>query len=165
MVRLENGQRYILLLRRKQCHEGASTRFPGLNDESNEYFYQFNETTGACEGKVTGLIEFDGAWYYAINGVAKSGWWNLTDADGNNGYYYFDKETFQGLDGENSSFFPNVTYQFENGKLVNGAWLATTTGTATIMAPALFRASGTPLKAENLYFFIRTVIAMRASGM
>lgn len=81
-------------------------KVPGLNDESNEYFYQFNETTGACEGKVTGLIEFDGAWYYAINGVAKSGWWNLTDADGNNGYYYFDPETFQGLDGENSSFFP-----------------------------------------------------------
>ena len=34
-------------------------KVPGLNDESNEYFYQFNETTGACEGKVTGLIEFD----------------------------------------------------------------------------------------------------------
>lgn len=54
-------------------------KVPGLNDESNEYFYQFNETTGACEGKVTGLFELDGARYYAINGVAKSGWWNLTE--------------------------------------------------------------------------------------
>ena len=127
-------------------------KVPGLNDESNEYFYQFNETTGACEGKVTGLIEFDGAWYYAINGVAKSGWWNLTDADGNNGYYYFDPETFQGLNGENSSFFPNVTYQFENGKLVKGAWLATDHGKRYYYGPGFVQGKWYTIEG-NLYFF------------
>ena len=127
-------------------------KVPGLNDESNEYFYQFNETTGACEGKVTGLIEFDGAWYYAINGVAKSGWWNLTDADGNNGYYYFDPETFQGLDGENSSFFPNVIYQFEHGKLVKGAWLATDHGKRYYYGPGFVQGKWYTIEG-NLYFF------------
>ena len=127
-------------------------KVPGLNDESNEYFYQFNETTGACEGKVTGLIEVDGAWYYAINGVAKSGWWNLTDADGNNGYYYFDPETFQGLNGENSSFFPNVTYQFENGKLVKGAWLATDHGKRYYYGPGFVQGKWYTIEG-NLYFF------------
>ena len=127
-------------------------KVPGLNDESNEYFYQFNETTGACEGKVTGLIEVDGAWYYAINGVAKSGWWNLTDADGNNGYYYFDPETFQGLDGENSSFFPNVIYQFENGKLVKGAWLATDHGKRYYYGPGFVQGKWYTIEG-NLYFF------------
>ena len=127
-------------------------KVPGLNDESNEYFYQFNETTGACEGKVTGLIEVDGAWYYAINGVAKSGWWNLTDADGNNGYYYFDPETFQGLDGENSSFFPNVIYQFEHGKLVKGAWLATDHGKRYYYGPGFVQGKWYTIEG-NLYFF------------
>ena len=127
-------------------------KVPGLNDESNEYFYQFNETTGACEGKVTGLIEVDGAWYYAINGVAKSGWWNLTDADGNNGYYYFDPDTFQGLNGENSSFFPNVTYQFENGKLVKGAWLATDLGQRYYYGPGFVQNKWYTIEG-NLYFF------------
>jgi glucan-binding YG repeat protein len=127
-------------------------KVPGLNDESNEYFYQFNETTGACEGKVTGLIEVDGAWYYAINGVAKSGWWNLTDADGNNSYYYFDPETFQGLNGENSSFFPNVTYQFENGKLVKGAWLATDHGKRYYYGPGFVQGKWYTIEG-NLYFF------------
>jgi hypothetical protein len=120
--RLENGQRYILLLRREQRLEGH-LQGPWSQRRSNEYFYQFNETTGACEGKVTGLIEIDGARYYAINGVAKSGWWNLTDADGNNSYYYFDKETFKGLNGPSRAFFENVTYTFDNGKLLKGEWL------------------------------------------
>ena len=127
-------------------------KVPGLNDESNEYFYQFNETTGACEGKVTGLIELDGAWYYAINGMAKSGWWELTDADGSDGYYYFDPETFQGLDGENSSFFPNVTYQFENGKLVKGAWLATDHGKRYYYGPGFVQGKWYTIEG-NLYFF------------
>ena len=127
-------------------------RVPGLNDESSKYFYQFNDTTGACEGKVTGLINLNGARYYAINGVAKSGWWNLTDAEGNNGYYYFAPETFQGLNGENSSFFPNVTYQFENGKLVKGAWLATDHGKRYYYGPDFVQNKWYTIEG-NLYFF------------
>ena len=102
-------------------------KVPGLNDESNEYFYQFNETTGACEGKVTGLIEFDGAWYYAINGVAKSGWWNLTDADGSSAYYFFSTKTFQAVDGNQK--IDGYNYVFSNHKLVRGDFVKDAGGT------------------------------------
>ena len=127
-------------------------KVPGLNDEGNEYFYQFNETTGACEGKVTGLIELDGARYYAINGVPKSGWWNLTDENGEEGYYYFDPVSFKGLNGKTQRFFANLTYEFENGKLIHGAWLETDYGTRYYFGPTYvyhkwFTVDG------NLYYF------------
>ena len=102
-------------------------KVPGLNDESNEYFYQFNETTGACEGKVTGLFELDGAWYYAIKGVAKSGWWNLTDADGSSAYYFFSTKTFQAVDGNQK--IDGYNYVFSNHKLVRGDFVKDTGGT------------------------------------
>ena len=127
-------------------------KVPGVNDAANEYYYRFNETTGASEGKITGLFELDGARYYAINGVAKSGWWNLTDADGENSYYYFDPTTFKGLNGETQRFFANLTYEFENGKLISGAWLTTSVGTKYYYGPTYvygkwFTVSG------NLYYF------------
>ena len=127
-------------------------KVPGLNDESNEYFYQFNETTGACEGKVTGLFELDGARYYAINGVAKSGWWNLTDADGENSYYYFDKETFKGLNGPSRAFFENVTYTFDNGKLLKGEWLTTDQGTKYYYGPTFVQGKWYTVEGEKYYF-------------
>ena len=102
-------------------------KVPGLNDESNEYFYQFNETTGACEGKVTGLFELDGAWYYAIKGVAKSGWWNLTDADGSSAYYFFSTKTFQAVDGNQK--IDGYNYVFSNHKLVRGDFVKDAGGT------------------------------------
>lgn len=102
-------------------------KVPGLNDESNEYFYQFNETTGACEGKVTGLSELDGAWYYAIKGVAKSGWWNLTDADGSSAYYFFSTKTFQAVDGNQK--IDGYNYVFSNHKLVRGDFVKDAGGT------------------------------------
>ena len=102
-------------------------KVPGLNDESNEYFYQFNETTGACEGKVTGLFELDGARYYAINGVAKSGWWNLTDADGSSAYYFFSTKTFQAVDGNQK--IDGYNYVFSNHKLVRGDFVKDAGGT------------------------------------
>ena len=102
-------------------------KVPGLNDESNEYFYQFNETTGACEGKVTGLIELDGAWYYAINGVAKSGWWNIVSKDGDNSYYYFDPKTFQAVTGNQT--IDGYKYIFSEYKLVRGDFVKDSGGT------------------------------------
>ena len=102
-------------------------KVPGLNDEGNEYFYQFNEMTGACEGKVTGLIELDGARYYAINGVPKSGWWNLTDENGESCYYYFDKATFQAVNGDQT--IDGYKYVFSEYKLVRGDFVKDAGGT------------------------------------
>ena len=127
-------------------------KVPGFNDESNEYFYKFNETTGASEGKVTGLTEVDGARYYVINGAAKSGWWNLTDVDGNNSYYYFDKETFKGLDGQSRAFFANVTYTFDRGKLLKGEWLTTDQGTRYFYGPTFVQEKWYTVDGEKYYF-------------
>ena len=127
-------------------------KVPGLNDEKNEYFYKFNENTGACEGKVTGLFEADGAWYYAINGVTKSGWWNLTDETGEESYYYFDTDTFKGLNGKTQRFFTNLTYEFENGRLVKGAWQATDHGKRYYYGPGFVQGKWYTIEG-NLYFF------------
>ena len=102
-------------------------KVPGLNDESNEYFYQFNETTGACEGKVTGLIELDDAQYYIINGVAKSGWWNIIDENGESYYYYFDRGTFHAVDGEQT--IDGYNYVFRGYRLVRGDFIKDAGGT------------------------------------
>ena len=102
-------------------------KVPGLNDESSEYFYRFNEMTGACEGKVTGLIELDGAWYYIINGTAKSGWWNITDGNGESGYYYFDRETFCAVDG--GQVIDGYQYLFSEYKLIRGDFVKDAGGT------------------------------------
>ena len=127
-------------------------KVPGLNDESNEYFYQFNETTGACEGKVTGLFELDGAWYYAINGILRSGWWSLLDENGEESYYYFDKNTFKGLNGKTQRFFANLTYEFENGKLIRGDWLTTNSGTKYYYGPVYVYGKWFAVDGNRYYF-------------
>ena len=127
-------------------------KVPGLNDESNEYFYQFNETTGACEGKVTGLFELDGARYYAINGILRSGWWSLLDENGEESYYYFDKNTFKGLNGKTQRFFANLTYEFENGKLIRGDWLTTNSGTKYYYGPVYVYGKWFAVDGNRYYF-------------
>ena len=102
-------------------------KVPGINDESNEYFYRFNETTGACEGKVTGLIELDGATYYAINGIARSGWWNLTDENGEENYYYFSPQTLQAVTGNQA--IDGYNYIFSEHKLIRGDFVKDSKGT------------------------------------
>lgn len=102
-------------------------KVPGFNDESSEYFYKFNETTGASEGKVTGLTEVDGARYYVINGAAKSGWWNIIDENGENGYYFFDRETFRAVDGNQN--IDGYNYVFSGCKLVRGDFVKDAGGT------------------------------------
>ena len=127
-------------------------KVPGLNDESNEYFYQFNETTGACEGKITGLFELDGARYYAINGILRSGWWSLLDENGEESYYYFDKNTFKGLNGKTQRFFANLTYEFENGKLIRGDWLTTNSGTKYYYGPVYVYGKWFAVDGNRYYF-------------
>ena len=97
-------------------------------------------------------VRIDGARYYAINGVAKSGWWNLTDADGENSYYYFDKETFKGLNGPSRAFFENVTYTFDNGKLLKGEWLTTDQGTKYYYGPTFVQGKWYTVEGEKYYF-------------
>lgn len=124
----------------------------GLNDPENMYYYRFNESTGVCEGKVNGLFQIDGCNYYAISGILRSGWWEVPDESGEAAYYYFDKTTYRGLNGKNSSFFPNVTYTFENGKLIEGAWLKTSQGTRYYYGPDYVQFRWFTIKGNQYYF-------------
>ena len=127
-------------------------KVPGLNDSQNEYYYRFDTETGINKGKVTGLFEKDGARYYAINGQLKSGWWLLSDADGEESYYYFDPDTYKGLNGKTNQFFQNATYEFEQGKLLHGAWVSTDHGKRYYYGPSFVQGKWYTIEG-NLYYF------------
>ena len=76
-----------------------------------------------------GLFEMNGKNYYAIGGDLVSGW-----QDVENDKYYFDKTTYEGINGAYSSYEvaqtgANFTYTFTNGKLDSGVWVKTNAGT------------------------------------
>ena len=90
---------------------------PGYNDESNMYYYSFNDD-GVCMGKVSGLFELDGDRYFAKNGILQSGWQSFSQGGSNIDYYYFDKNTFKAVDGE--QVIDGYHYRFEDCILVRG---------------------------------------------
>ena len=103
-------------------------KVPGLNDAEHEYYYRFNESTGASEGKITGMFLLDGSRYYAINGTLKSGWWNLPDENGEYGYYYFMPETFEAAAGKQT--IDGYKYVFDDAcKLICGDFVKDAGGT------------------------------------
>ena len=127
-------------------------KVPGQNDAENEYYYHFDETTGASLGKFTGLFETNGDRYYAINGVLKSGWRELTDENGENSYYYFDENTFKGLNGKTQRFYANVTYEFDKGRLLSGVWVMSDHGKRYYYGPGFVQGKWYTIEG-NLYFF------------
>lgn len=65
-------------------------------DSTKKRFYEFDETGKlVSEQGVTGLITHEGELYYAVLGVAQTGWQLI---DGNN--YYFHPDTGKAVDGE-----------------------------------------------------------------
>ena len=104
---------------------------PGYEDEDNTYYYNFDEN-GVCQGKVTGLFELDGATYYAVEGVTKSGWRVITNADGEDEYYYFESKTHQAVNGQQT--IGGYTYTFVNCVLKYGQWVKDDTGTKYMWA-------------------------------
>ena len=120
-----NGKSYYFVENKalKGIHE-----VPGLNDAEHEYYYRFNESTGASEGKITGMFLLDGSRYYAINGTLKSGWWNLQDENGAYGYYYFMPETFEAATGKQT--IDGYKYVFDDAcKLIRGDFVKDAGGT------------------------------------
>ncbi len=85
-----------------------------------------------CDGTLdagTGLIEINGKAYYSIAGNLVTGWQNI---DGEK--YYFDKTTFEGLNGvykssQLCSTSQKFEYSFTNGKLDSGVWVKMAMGT------------------------------------
>ena len=96
------------------------------HDSSQMRFYEFDETGKlVSEQGTTGLIAFDGELYYAVLGVAQTGWQIPDETTGDN--YYFHPDTGKAVDGEyaiyeaaNSWTTNWYTYTFENHILVLG---------------------------------------------
>lgn len=68
-----------------------------IDGEEGEFWYDLG-TQGSCTDKLTGLFEYEGDLYYAINGETKDGWREI-DKDGSRYHYYFDLKTHKAVDG------------------------------------------------------------------
>ena len=105
---------------------------PNRTNLSQLKFFEFDETGRLIsEQGVTDLVEFEGNLYYAVLGVAQTGWQVV---DGNN--YYFDPETGKAVNGEytiqekmnpavaEGKYTPMIeyTYTFTDYVLTLGDW-------------------------------------------
>ena len=85
---------------------------------------------GALEG--TGLQTADGKSYYTVEGKLRSGWITVEDA-----WYYFDPATYAGLHGEQTAD-SSISFAFEHGRVVKGAWVTTSAGTRYWYGPGYY---------------------------
>lgn len=92
-------------------------KLPSREDPSVERFYEFSED-GACLQTVTGLVEYKGKKFYAIQGEMKTGWRNFYNAAGEMEYYYFDTRTGAAVDGKQK--IGGYNYTFTNHILTAG---------------------------------------------
>ena len=86
--------------------------------------YEFSET---------GLQTIDGKNYYAVNGVLTSGWIGIEDD-----WYFFDKDTFEGWEGERYTD-DAIKFTFDNGKVTEGTWVKTRSGIRYWYGPGYYR--------------------------
>ena len=98
-----------------------------------------------CTFTETGIQTVDGKNYYTINGKLLSGWQNT-----GNEWYYFDKSTYAGLDG-NQYADNGVMFLFENGRLTSGVWVTTSSGTRYWYGPGYYRDSSTEATSSKPY--------------
>ena len=90
--------------------------------------------------------------YYAIGGVIVTGWQMVEDE-----YYYFDKTTYEGLNGEYSSYDVASTsqdfkYKFTDGRLDSGAWVKMPEGTRYYYGPSYYHNVTTEINGDTYSF-------------
>ncbi|MBR2151821.1 MAG: hypothetical protein IJ944_00860 [Clostridia bacterium] len=81
----------------------------------------------------TGLITIDGINYYLTRGVLTPGW---VDVEGT--WYYFDRSTYAGLNGDNYTE-ENIRYNFDNGRLTANVWTQNSYGYRYWFGPDCYR--------------------------
>ncbi len=101
----------------------------------------------------TELVEMNGNTYYAIAGKLVTGWQYMDDGS----YYFFDKTTYAGLNGEYSSYEVASTsqsfkYSFTNGKLDAGAWVKMAEGTRYYYGPTYYHNTTTTINGDTYSF-------------
>ena len=93
----------------------------------------------------TGLQTVDGVNYYAVNGKLTGGWLTVDDE-----WYYFDKTTYAGADGEQYAD-KGVMFTFENGRLVDGTWQDTENGRRYWYGPGYYKDTSPELSSSRPY--------------
>ncbi|MBO5402309.1 MAG: phosphodiester glycosidase family protein [Clostridia bacterium] len=83
----------------------------------------------------TGLQIVDGKAYYTANGQLVSGWISLNDE-----WYYFSTIDYVGPNGKKVAD-QGVALEFENGRVVNGAWTSDSKGMRYWYGPSYYRDS------------------------
>ena len=122
-----NWQYFVHHVTMKDC----VAELPGQNDPDNKYFFGF-DADGNCTGKVSGLFTLNGGLYYAINGVAQTGWQTIVNAEGNVDYYFFNTWSRHAVDGEHK--INNYTYLFEDFVLKRGDLVVNSSGSRYMWA-------------------------------
>ena len=92
-------------------------KLPSREDPSVELFYDFTED-GVCNGKVTGIFDYEGGKYYCVLGAMKTGWQAMYDENGNPVDYFFDRKTGRAVNGEQK--IDGYNYTFTNYILTAG---------------------------------------------
>ena len=125
-----------------------------------EHCYAVADGKLACEcGSTitgTGLQTVNGKNYYTVNGNLTSGWITVDDE-----WYYFDKATFEGWEGERYTD-DAIKFTFDNGRITDGTWVKTRSGIRYWYGPGYYKdtspetTSSRPYEIDgNTYLFNR----------
>lgn len=93
---------------------------PSREDKYQKYFYEFDKN-GVLVKALSGMIEYEGGLYHAVNGKPTLRWHSDNDENGNEIYYYFDPKTGKAVDGVQQINEGTIfTYIFKDCILVKG---------------------------------------------
>ena len=114
-----------------------------------EHTYAVVENQLVCEcGDVhagDGLVNVNGENYYLGAGSLISGWIQIEED-----WYFFDKATFAGLDGEKAAD-GHIKFVFDHGRVTHGVWETTDAGIRFWYGPKYYRDTTNDLKSSRPY--------------